>query len=567
VEALSLLSTIKVNFKVWLLLLLIFLIGHIYGQEKAEQVYLTLCDRMGIEVEKPFNFQPLNTGKCGFGLYVEVGRNWDKFNEIQKTNIKKALERPQLQTSILTRSGRFRIHFDTTGVNEPFLIDDLGNRIPNSWRGYVDSVARYIDSVYKVQVEIFGFEFNFNDGSMGGGPEYDIYILNLPEGLYGETVFDPLNPLPKLGKAQRYLSFMRIDNSYSKSSFYTQGISALKVTLAHEFNHAVQLLSYGLWEDNIWFYEMTSTWLEEALFDEVDDYYQYIPRFFKNTRTPIYQHDGYDLAVLGIFFQSRFTHKLMVKAWGFIRNEPPLVALELALNDFNSTLKREFIEFSLWNYYTGKRANPRYYKEWENYPEVRFETQPVFLTSNEATVRNSAGALSAQYYMFVWRNDTIVAIISNVNLQYAFLRSNDEFEFEYHITTSSGNDYTPLGNGLRAKLKVNDFDNWGSLNILNSQVSLVKERDVFPNPFYADGIEKVLIPVESEFDEIDLKIFTAGLDLVYSAKVKPEFNFGNHFVSWNGRNSSGEIVKSGVYIYILVADGKEKIGKFVLIRK
>jgi hypothetical protein len=84
VEALSLLSTIKVNFKVWLLLLLIFLIGHIYGQEKAEQVYLTLCDRMGIEVEKPFNFQPLNTGKCGFGLYVEVGRNWDKFNEIQK---------------------------------------------------------------------------------------------------------------------------------------------------------------------------------------------------------------------------------------------------------------------------------------------------------------------------------------------------------------------------------------------------------------------------------------------------------------------------------------------------
>jgi hypothetical protein len=169
--------------------------------------------------------------------------------------------------------------------------------------------------------------------------------------------------------------------------------------------------------------------------------------------------------------------------------------------------------------------------------------------------------------MFVWRNDTIVAIISNVNLQYAFLRSSDEFEFEYHITTSSGNDYTPLGNGLRAKLKVNDFDNWGSLNILNSQVSLVKERDVFPNPFYADGIEKVLIPVESEFDEIDLKIFTAGLDLVYSAKVKPEFNFGNYFVSWNGRNSSGEIVKSGVYIYILVADGKEKIGKFVLIRK
>lgn len=73
---------------------------------------------------------------------------------------------------------------------------------------------------------------------------------------------------------------MRIDNSYYESSYYTRGINALKVTLAHEFGHAVQLLSYGLWDEDIWFYEMTSIWLEEAVFDDVNDYYAYIPRFF-----------------------------------------------------------------------------------------------------------------------------------------------------------------------------------------------------------------------------------------------------------------------------------------------
>ncbi len=535
--------------------------------ERLNQIYYTICDRAGIWVDKPFDFKPFDTGKCGFKLYVEVGRNWDKFSEIQKSNIKKSLERPNLQTSILSPSGKFRIHFDTTGVNEPFLFNEYG-KIPGSWRMYVDSVAKYIDSVYNVVVNLMGFEFNFNDDTLGGGSEYDIYIQNLSEGLYGETVFDYSNPLPRIGVAKRFLSYMRIDNSYYESSYYTRGVNALKVTLAHEFGHAVQLLSYGLWDEDIWFYEMTSTWLEEAVFDDVNDYYAYLPRFFKATRTSIYLHDGYDLVVLGIFLQERFTHRVIVKSWEKIREHPPLLSLEFSLNSFNSSLKREFVEFSLWNYYTGRRAKPGYYKEGANYPEVRFETQPIFITSNEATINSSAGALSTQYYMFIWRSDTIVAVISNVNLNSAFSRSDDEFIFQYHITSGSYDyGYTSLGNGLKARLKVSDFDNWGSLNILNSQIAFVKNDVVFPNPFYADGIEKILIPVDSGSDEVEVKIFTVSFDLVYAGKFKPEFSLGNYFVSWNGRNNSGEIVKTGVYIYYVRSGSSERVGKFVLIRK
>lgn len=547
--------------------LLLFASLALSQDERLNQIYYTICDRAGIGIEKPFDFKPFDTGKCGFRLYVEAGKNWDKFDEIQKSNIKRSLERPKLQTSILSPSGKFRIHFDTTGVNEPFLFNEYG-RIPGSWKMYVDSVAKYVDSVYNVIVNLMGFEFNFNDDTLGGGGEYDIYIQNLSEGLYGETVFDYSNPLPKIGAAKRFLSYIRIDNSYYESSYYTRGINALKVTLAHEFGHAVQLLSYGLWEDDIWFYEMTSTWLEEAVFDDVNDYYAYLPRFFKFTRTSIYLHDGYDLSILGLFLQERFTHRVIVKAWENIRNYQPLLSLELSLNSFNSSLKREFVEFSLWNYYTGRRAKPGYYKEGANYPEVKLETQPIIITSNEAIVNNSAGALSTQYYMFIWGSDTIVAIISNVNLNSAFFRSEDEFIFQYHITAGSYTEgYTPLGNGLKARLKVPDFDNWGSLNILNSQVALVKTDEVFPNPFYADGVEKILIPVGVGTEEVEMRIFTIGFDLVYSGKFKPEFNFGNYYISWNGRDNSGEIVKTGVYIYWVRFGDGERIGKFVLIRR
>ncbi len=548
----------------------IFLTSLMFSQDKKiEQIYLTICDRGGISVERPVDFKPFDTGKCGFGLYVEALKNLDKFDEVQKSNIKKSLERPKLQKSIVTPSGKFRVHFDTTGVNEPFLVDEFGNKIPNSWRMYVDSAAKYIDSVYQVEVNLMGFEFNFDDDTLGGGVEYDIYIQDLPDGLYGETVFDYSSPLPRAGKAQRYLSFMRIDNSYSESSYYTQGIEALKVTLAHEFGHAIQLLSYGLWETDLWFYEMTSTWLEEAVFDDVNDYYAYLPRFFNYTSRPIYLHDGYDLVVFGIFLQERFTHRLLLKSWENVRNYTPLPALELALNSFNSSLKREFVEFSLWNFYTGERAKAGYYKEGSNYPKVRFATsQPIPITSNEAQIENSAGPLSTQYYMFVWRSDTMIAIISNVNLNEAFNRSEDEFVFHYHLTLNAPSDaYTSLGNGFKAKLKVPDFDNWGNLNILNLQVAFSKDNNAFPNPFYADGVEKILIPVDFEAEEVELKIFTSGLDLVYSNKIKPEFNFGNYFVGWNGKNNSGELVKTGVYIYYILAGSREKFGKFVLIRK
>jgi len=153
-------------------------------------------------------------------------------------------------------------------------------------------------------------------------------------------------------------------------------------------------------------------------------------------------------------------------------------------------------------------------------------------------------------------------------LNSALARSSDEFVFQYHITAGSYSEgYTPLGNGLKTRLKVPDFDNWGSLNILNSQIAFVKTNDVFPNPFYADGIEKILIPVDSGSEDVEMKIFTIGFDLVYSGKFKPEFNFGNYFVSWNGRDNSGEIVKTGVYIYFVRSGNSERLGKFVLIRK
>ena len=51
--------------------------------------------------------------------------------------------------------------------------------------------------------------------------------------------------------------------------------TARKVTAAHEFFHAIQF-GYDFGED-VWMLEATATWMEERVFDEVNDNRQYLP--------------------------------------------------------------------------------------------------------------------------------------------------------------------------------------------------------------------------------------------------------------------------------------------------
>jgi hypothetical protein len=163
--------------------------------------------------------------------------------------------------------------------------------------------------------------------------------------------------------------------------------------------------------------------------------------------------------------------------------------------------------------------------------------------------------------------DTIITIISNVNLELAFKRSFGGQEFEYHITAGSADDsYTRLGNGLKAKLFVSDIDNWGSLHILNRSIDYIGQGDAFPNPFYIGDGERVFIPVNIS-DEIELKIYSISLNLVYNRKVRPKFLFGNYLVEWDGRDNSGNFVNTGVYFYHISHNGEDRTGKLIVIRR
>ena len=202
-----------------------------------------------------FIFTDQNVKKCGMFIDSQ-NRDWDEY-------------RPSLAESFLSSDGYFMIHFDRSGIDAVSSSDSDGDGIPN-YIEEVESAAMYsknllldmgylspisdvdcsytdvdIDgvSVNDTCIDAGGFDCVFNAGDATDGTEeacdnnddngiYDIYILDMDAGYYG------------VNWPEEYIlnaSFVVIDNEYESADYgEVSGLDAMKVTVAHEFFHAVQ---------------------------------------------------------------------------------------------------------------------------------------------------------------------------------------------------------------------------------------------------------------------------------------------------------------------------------------
>jgi hypothetical protein len=109
--------------------------------------------------------------------------------------------RPQTQTSAILRG--FCFHFDTSGSGAPSLLNALHQRIPGTARAYVDSAADILAHVAEVETTLLGYSSPPSDGTLGGGPEYDVYIFPLGN-TYGFT--DPDNATVEGGTSTTFIT-------------------------------------------------------------------------------------------------------------------------------------------------------------------------------------------------------------------------------------------------------------------------------------------------------------------------------------------------------------------------
>jgi len=544
------------------------------AQQKPMEVLREILREVQIGKREDFG------GKCGTTLIFEARRRIQEFPENVRTTIGQILLRPNLHTSRLSPSGRFRIHYDTSGVNLPRMLAGTPlNPVLNSHEEYVDSVGAIFDQCWNVEIELLGFSPPPSDGGSGGGAEYDVYIRDQPSDLFGFTSWDGETQLES-GVRDRYVTFIEIDNDFFAQR--TKGLDGARVTAAHEFHHALQIGSYGIWntvpDNDFFFYELTSVWIEEVVYDDINDYYFDLPRFLQSFKDPsgrshafatyTLANSGYERSIWNQYLEKRFGKDVIRRIWEEMRLQPALKSMDVVLKNAGSSLRTAFAEFSAWNMFTGQRADTlRYYEEGHLFPMIQPNVTASF-SGSSMFIQGEAYPLSVQYYAFTVPGDTILAEVSNVNHEMAYTNPGQRSGIRLTLSRSETNGAIQrLLNGFVMGFEGEPAEDWRTLYIGTASESGLNGRPVpSPNPLRIQDATTLALPAEGSLSgPASVFILTATFDLVFSGSYPVASVFGQATVTVPTRDFAGK-VSSGVHFIYLKTGQREYRWKLAVIR-
>ncbi len=435
--------------------------------------------------------------KCGFNAIATLMADRKSLSAGDNELLLSLSLRPVMQKSIVSPAGHFRIHYDTTGIDAPSLIihapsgDSL---LPGTADAYADSVAAFFDYSWQREVNEMGYPPPPPDAGLGGDDRYDIYIQDEQD--YGSTT-------PDTQTSQTSSSSISLDNDFIESQFHSKGLEGAKVTAAHEFFHAIQMGDYrvpGLTNETPFFYEISSTWMEDEVYPQVKDYLYYLGGSvgsFSNTAIPLNLTNGvveYGRAVFAKYLSKLYGAAIIKDVWTAAAAVPTLPAIVQTLQTYHTSLEAEYPEYALWYYYTGPRADPaRYFPDGALYPDVRIYDRITFvppLSQSSYTSRQ----LAFQYYQ-VTNGDTATLLATNVDVNAALALDTRLFPFSYTVRNDNTDGGTVLSNGWSVIFQAADPENWKSTVIFHAVPPVDTDVNPFPNPLIADGESVVAFPI------------------------------------------------------------------------
>ena len=520
---------------------------------------------------------------CGTPALVAAHSARESLSPAYRQSLAKALARPSLSEVHVTPSGRFRIHYDRTGQRGVDPADSDANGVPD----YVDVVAAVADSVWRVEIDFLGYDPPPSDQGLGGGNEYDLYIVDLGRlRNYGFTTPE--------GTGRAIHSYIELDNDYADLIYtQTRGLDALRVTMAHEFFHAIQF-GYYPGGDGIWWQEASSTWMEEVAYPEMDDYLQYVAAFLRHPERALDSDTGastdyhkYGASLFAHFLDQRFARGLIRSIWEELRARS-----SAQMEHFDRAIRREtdanlaaaMSEFAVWNYFTGTRHQEgRFYREGYKYREgsprsihplakttvqdnghlVHLSTAYIQLEPQLRTggvvleITLGPGQQWDRQLLLVSRDGLEIRPVDRNPVLLAGWDRFDEVVLVLTVTEPAGSGY---GYQVIAEYDPQFVDEPAPLTFRLEQN--------FPNPFRPEVHGHTVFPFDLSEPSRNtrLSIYTAAGQLVQRFELGGKAaRFHTH--RWDGSNAAGALAGSGIYYYVLEADDIRAKRTMALIRK
>ena len=470
----------------------------------------------------------------------------------------------------------FRIHYTSSGRNAVDPTDQNSNSIPD----YIETVAEIFDTVSSRLHNQMGFVLPPSDGDYGsnfdngGSDHYDIYIRQLASNFYGYVQFEQYasgngdnETTSDVIEKNAITSYMTMRNSYKNFNQLSE-IENVQTTIAHEFFHSVQL-GYDGWEKQ-WLLEATAVWMEEEMFDSINDIYQYMPDWFRYPYRSL-DEEGSHAYGSYIFFEYIDQHmggnntikelfELSVNN-DSRKKDGSHLAIDQALEQKGFSFKEALNSMSVANYIMSSETSALQYRyeEANDYPvngPSLFKTVNFFTGRSDFIESSSLRRFGSQYIKVI-SNDPLLIDIENQNgpasdIQLnAILKRRDD---SYLVISNKSINIDPID--LKSiHLSVVSQDTVGSdwsyrITFKDGKRGTDANMPIafnltsaFPNPFN-DKISFNLTVLNET--EIEIKIYD-----IYGRNVKQIHNgilkSGRYGFSWSAIDEFGKEASSGVY--------------------
>jgi hypothetical protein len=186
-------------------------------------------------------------------------------------------------------STNFCAHWVETTSDAPPLADDDGVEDGDGVPDIIEQTLASAELSHQVHSAQLGWTEPLSDGSRGGGGvpgRTDIYLIDTDGRFFGYASPDE----GQAGPSKH--AYLVVDEDMAEFSGVAP-LDALRVTIAHEYNHVLQFTYDSLQiGPNLWMLESVATWAEEKVYPGIDDYLRFVPAYASSTRKPLTRDDG-----------------------------------------------------------------------------------------------------------------------------------------------------------------------------------------------------------------------------------------------------------------------------------
>ncbi len=485
--------------------------------------------------------------KCAFDILSQAREIFARGDKNERKALAQILSRPVCDTYIELHDGEFILHYDLSGTHAPTYS--------------VEELAEAFENIYATEIENAGFPPPPSDNE-GVNGAYDIYIQNIGN-VYGYTTPEEVIS----ASDSTYTSFIIINSDFS--GFNTEGIDAAKVTLAHEFHHAIQIGNYIMRTADLYFYELSSTSMEEFVFPQINDYVAYLPEYFNNTTIAFPDYSGYNLGIWDLFLKAKYGFSILTSQWEKMKTMRAAFAIERSLKEYGNNSTRALAEFGVWTYFTNFRAQSgKYFDDAALYPLVHpaksFSVPPAY--ERDFTLPPLASYFIQAEISSSARPDTLVLLAVNGDVAALFPspyeRTNcavtiydnpddGEFAFASNYSYDFSNDNPDY---IALKKFINNEEITGETE--------VAEASVYPQPFVPQKHQALIITLDEPTSAVTVAVYASDMSRVLLKDVAVWGDGKTISLNKNLLN-----LPSGIYIFTLYFNDKTQKGKFAIINE